>query len=84
MGMVQSDWAKPVGLGVMALSAMVLMLAMVRNASRLPTMPKPEDLAGVPPVLPTDEDLFGEAEESESAMAGVEIDENYLLPGAEG
>ena len=41
-------------------------------------MPTIEELAGVPPTLPTDDDLMGEVDEMDSSLAGVELDEDEL------
>jgi flagellar biosynthesis/type III secretory pathway M-ring protein FliF/YscJ len=64
-----------VGLAVMAMG---LFLFMVRKATRKEEMPTIEELAGVPPTLPTDDDLMGEVEEMDSTLAGVELDEDEL------
>ncbi len=41
-------------------------------------LPSLEDLAGVPPTLPTDDELIGEVEEGESDMSGLLIDDALL------
>jgi flagellar M-ring protein FliF len=76
--MLQSDWAKPVGVGLLALLSLGLMLGMVRRATRPDTLPSVEELAGVPPSLPSGEELVGEADELETTMAGVELNEGEL------
>ncbi len=78
-GLMQSDWARPLGLGAMGLMALGLMFGMVRKATTQSNdLPSVEDLAGVPPTLPSDDDLVGEAEESENTMEGVELDSEEL------
>jgi flagellar biosynthesis/type III secretory pathway M-ring protein FliF/YscJ len=78
-GLFQSDWARPVGLGAMGLMALGLMFGMVRKATtQSADLPSVEELAGVPPTLPSDDDLVGEAEESENTMEGVELDREEL------
>lgn len=63
------------GLAVMSLG---LMFYMVRRATRKEDLPSIEELAGVPPTLPTDDDLVGEVDEMDSGLAGVELDEDEL------
>lgn len=77
--LVSGDAGKYGGVGLLALLAVGLMLYMVRKATQQETLPSVEELAGVPPKLPSDEDeLVGEAEEHESILAGVELDEGEL------
>ncbi len=73
---LESDWAGPVGLGLLALLSLALMFAMVRKATQSPPLPSAEELAGVPPTLSGEDDLIGEADESDTSMAGLEVDEN--------
>ncbi len=70
-----SGMAQPIALTLLALTAVAIMLSMARKANQRPSMPTAAELAGVPPTLPTDEDLLGEVVESEPAMAGVEVNE---------
>ncbi|MCC7408572.1 MAG: hypothetical protein IT442_10910 [Phycisphaeraceae bacterium] len=70
-----SGWAKPVGLGALALTAVGMMLGMVRKATSRPPIPTAEELAGVPPILPTPDDLVGEVDAAETTMDGVELDD---------
>lgn len=60
-------------LGILALVAIGMMALMVRRATKMPELPSAEELAGVPPALISNDDLVGEADESEAAMAGIEI-----------
>ncbi|MEM7626402.1 MAG: hypothetical protein AAF333_12470 [Planctomycetota bacterium] len=64
--------------GALGLVALALMMMMVRKATRPEELPTVEELAGVPPTLPTDDELIGEADEVESSMAGLEVDEEEL------
>ena len=77
-GVLDSEWARPVGLGLLALVSLALMFAMVRKATQQPPMPSAEELAGVPPTLSNEEDLIGEADEGDTSMAGLELDEEEL------
>jgi len=64
--------------GVLALAAVGCMFYLVRRATRQEDLPSIEELAGVPPSLPTDDELIGEAEQMETSLAGVELDEDEL------
>lgn len=75
---VSSDMARYGSLGGLALLAVGLMLYMVRSSTRKEEMPSIEELAGVPPTLPTDDDLMGEVQEMDNTLAGVELDEDEL------
>lgn len=75
---VASSWARPAGLAVLALASLALMFGMVRKATQQPAMPSAEELAGVPPSLPAEDDLVGEAEATEATMEGVELDDDEL------
>ncbi len=77
-GLMQSPWMGYAGIGLFSVLAMGIMLHMVRKAQQQPPMPTAEELAGVPPMLETDDDLVGEAEESEPAMVGLEVDEGEI------
>jgi len=70
-GMVQT-----LVLGVLGLVSVVMMFSLVRRAGRKSDLPSAEDLVGVPPALEVAGDLVGEADESEAAMAGIEISED--------
>ncbi len=76
--LVQSPLAKPLGLGGLALLSLALMAYMVRKSLQQPPLPSVEELAGVPPPLPTDDDLIGEVAEEDTAMAGVEVGEDEI------
>jgi flagellar biosynthesis/type III secretory pathway M-ring protein FliF/YscJ len=65
-------------LGGLALVSVGLMFMMVRRASRRATLPTAEELAGVPQTLHGETDLIGEADESEAAMAGIEVDDDQI------
>ncbi len=75
---VSSGWVGPVGVTLLALLSLALMLGMVRKATQPESLPSVEELAGVPPTLPSEDDLVGEVEEQESSMQGLELDEDEL------
>lgn len=74
----ESFWAKPAGLALLALVSIGIMLLLARKSMQQPPMPTAEELAGIPPTLPSDDDLVGEVEESEPSMAGVEVAEEDI------
>lgn len=65
-------------LGVLAVFAIGLMLTLVKKAGKEVEMPTAEELVGVPPTLETPSDLIGEADESDLAMAGIEVGEEQV------
>ncbi len=65
-------------LGGLAVAAMALMVLMVRKAGRRMELPTPEELLGVPPTLDSKGDLIGEAEEGDTALAGIEVGEEAM------
>lgn len=58
--------------------ALTMMLLMVRRTSRKTKLPTAEELIGIPPSLKAGEDIVGEAEVSDSPLAGLEVDEDQL------
>ncbi len=77
-GLVGGRLVKQVALGGLAAISIGLMLLMVRRAGRAPALPTPEELVGIPPALEPGSDLVGEAEETDTAMPGIEIDDQEL------
>ena len=65
-------------LGVLAVVAVGLMFTLVKKASRQIDIPTAEELVGVPPTLEAPSDLIGEADESDLAMAGIEVGEEQV------
>ncbi|TVQ61151.1 MAG: hypothetical protein EA378_09910 [Phycisphaerales bacterium] len=53
--------------------AVVMMLLMVRKASKRVDLPTAAELVGIPPTLETNTDLVGEAEEGDAPMTGIEV-----------
>jgi len=78
LAMLESGWAKPIGLSLLALLGLGVMFNMVRKATQQETLPSVEELAGVPPTLQADEELVGEVEGADLGMAGVEVGEDEL------
>ncbi len=69
-GLVQT-----VALGALSIVAMGMMIMMVRKAGSRGDQPTAEELVGLPPALETEADVVGEAEEGDTAMTGIEVDE---------
>ncbi|MEM8781675.1 MAG: hypothetical protein AAGE65_02370 [Planctomycetota bacterium] len=76
--LMSSPWVGTASVAGLALAAVGLMLMLVRKATQDEPLPTVEELAGVPDVLPADEDLIGEAQDVESTMEGLEIGEDQL------
>jgi flagellar biosynthesis/type III secretory pathway M-ring protein FliF/YscJ len=76
--LAQGPLVKTVLLGGLAVAALLMMAVMVRRSARPEPLPSAEELAGVPPKLPTESDLVGEAAEGDTAMPGIEIDDDSL------
>lgn len=58
---------------LLSLTAMGLMVVMVKKAGRKADAPTAEELVGLPPSLEASGDVIGEAQEGETALAGIEI-----------
>lgn len=65
-------------LGVLALAAVGMMVMMVKKSGRAVSLPSPQEVMGVPPTLETGASVVGEADEMETAMAGIEIEEDSV------
>ena len=77
LGGIDFSLLKQLGLAALALLALLLMLLMVRKAGIREPLPTPAEMAGVPAPLSTG-DVVGEAEESDVALEGVELDVEAL------
>ncbi len=73
-----SGMVEVIVLGTLGLVSVVMMFGMVRRAGRKSELPSAEELVGVPPALEVAGDLVGEADESDAAMAGIEISEDEM------
>ena len=65
-------------LAVLGLGALGFMFMMVRKAGKKPELPTAEELVGLPPALETKTDLIGEADESDTPLAGIELGEGEV------
>ena len=61
--------------GVLAAVSILMMLMMVKRSSKNIELPSAEELVGLPPQLEGANDMIGEADESDSAMTGIEIED---------
>src|SRR5262249_27313650 len=68
-------------LGVLALVALGVMVMMVRKAGRTGVLPTAEGLVGIQHALEPGTDVVGEAMEGETAMQGIEVDDDSLRTG---
>lgn len=73
-----ADWAGPIGIVGLSGAALLMMFMMVRKATQPEQLPSVEELAGVPPDLPDEDELVGEVDEVQDAMSGVELNEDEL------
>jgi flagellar biosynthesis/type III secretory pathway M-ring protein FliF/YscJ len=78
LALLGSNWIKTAIVGALALLSLGLMFGMVRKATKKQELPSVEELAGAPPSVSGEEDVVGEAEEGDSGMVGVELDESQL------
>ncbi len=75
---IDGPWSGTVMVAGLGVAAMMLMMMMVRRATRQDPLPSIEELAGLPAQLPTDDELIGEAGDVESTMTGFELNEGEL------
>lgn len=77
-GFLESSLVRPILLGGLAVVALGMMFMMVRKAGKTQTLPTAEELVGIPPALEPSSDIVGEAVEGDTAMLGIEIDDDAL------
>lgn len=65
-------------LGVLGVLSLGMMFMMVRRAGKREEMPTPEEVVGIPPQIASPEDLIGEADESDLAIDGIEVDDGVM------
>ncbi len=69
---------KQVALAALALVALGMMLMLVKKSAVPVTLPTPQEIVGVPPAMETQSDLVGEADETQTAMLGIELGDEQL------
>lgn len=72
------DAARNVGLGALATLSLGLMFMMVRKAGQTATVATAQELAGVPPVLSSGDEVIGEVESAEPPLMGMELGEDEI------
>lgn len=73
-----NDLVKTVGLGGMAVLALGLVVMTAFRASKQEKLPTAAELVGVPPTLPGDADIVGEATEADSVLSGIELSDDEM------
>jgi flagellar biosynthesis/type III secretory pathway M-ring protein FliF/YscJ len=63
---------------LLAVVALGMMVMMVKKQGKKVELPTAEELVGIPPQLEVQNDLVGEADEGETVMTGIEIDEGAM------
>lgn len=77
-GLMASGLIEKVVLIVLAGTALVMMLIMVKGATKRVELPSVDELVGIPPALEQSTDVVGEADESETPMDGIEVDAQHV------
>ncbi len=73
------DLIKTVGLGALAVLALGMVMMTAFKGTKAEKLPSAAELVGLPPALDqADADLVGEAVETESALAGIELSDDEL------
>lgn len=72
------ELVKTAALGGMALIALGLVVFTAVKANKQEKLPSAHELVGIPPALEADDDLVGEAEAAEPALAGIELSESEM------
>lgn len=78
MGLTGGGLIDKAVLGVLALVSLAMMAMLVRKATKKAELPTAEELVGIPPALQADGDLYGEADEGDVPMSGIELDEEQV------
>ncbi len=60
-------------LGLLALVALGMMVMLVRKSAKPQELPTAQEIVGLPPVLEAEDSIVGEADESQTAMVGIEL-----------
>lgn len=73
-----SDLVKTVGIGALAVASLGFVVITAFKANKREILPSAEELVGIPPALQDSDSIVGEAMEADSALAGVELNEDQL------
>jgi flagellar biosynthesis/type III secretory pathway M-ring protein FliF/YscJ len=77
-GLMGSGLVRQGVLAVFAVGALGMMFLMVRKSAKPATLPTAQEIVGVPPPLEAQNDLVGEADESQTAIEGIELGDAEL------
>ncbi len=77
-GLLGNGMIKTGGLGALALVAVFVVFMMARKPMKEQEVPSAVELAGLPPDLTAEDDVAGEAGEVETALTGIELDDDQL------
>lgn len=77
-GILASGLIKNVALGGVALLAVFLMAMNLKKVAKTDPLPSAEELVGLPPALKDNIEMFGEADEAESNLTGIELSDDDL------
>ncbi len=72
-GAVSPGLVRNLALGALAVGALGVMAMILRKAGRRQALPSAEELVGIPPALRHNLDVFGEADEADANLTGVEL-----------
>lgn len=78
LGLGSGALVKNVGLGALALTAVGMMLMMIRKSTKAAPLPSADELVGLPPSLTKTTDLVGEADEADNALSGIEMSDDVI------
>ena len=81
MGLASGGLIDKAVLGALALVSLAMMAMLMRKATKRAELPTAEELVGIPPALQADGDVFGEADEGDVPMSGIELDEEQVRAG---
>jgi flagellar biosynthesis/type III secretory pathway M-ring protein FliF/YscJ len=65
-------------LGVLAVGALGMMMMLVKKSSKPQALPTAQEIVGLPPVMESTDEVVGEADESSTALEGIELGESEI------
>ena len=77
-GIAMDELIKTGALGGLAVFALGLVVFTAVKANKREELPTAEELVGIPPALDADDDIVGEAEAAEPALAGIELSDDAM------
>lgn len=79
LGVSTGELVKTLGLGGLAAMGLGLVVFTAVRANKHEELPSAEELVGIPKALEADDEIVGEAEATEPALAGIELDEGAMM-----